>query len=277
MHPTPTTDDGVSAPPGPEQLDTLFVLLLLCAFLLGIYSLFAWVVFPNPAERGQFGDSFGGANSIISLFTVVGLGYTIYLQRTELRLAHDEAAKQAVNVTRQRVESTFFNLVQMQASILSDLVVAKGNETLRGRAAFAYVQLRLRQIYEGERFGSGVDRWVGVTKSYMDLDREAGGVFGHYFRSLYHIVKFIDESALTDREKKGYTSIVRAHMSEDETIVFFFNCQTHRAESFGRFINRYALLEHLPKWDFDGDDLRLYDEAAYGTNEDLIHKRNSRA
>lgn len=48
--------------------------------------------------------------------------------------------------------------------------------------------------------------------------------FSHYFRNLYHIFKFIDESDLiSDAEKRTYSKFVRSQLSGIELIVIFYN------------------------------------------------------
>lgn len=48
--------------------------------------------------------------------------------------------------------------------------------------------------------------------------------FSHYFRNLYHILKYIDESQLiSDKEKKDYSKFVRSQLSEVELVVIFYN------------------------------------------------------
>ena len=48
--------------------------------------------------------------------------------------------------------------------------------------------------------------------------------FSHYFRNLYHILKFIDESELiSDTEKTSYAKFVRSQLSEIELVSIFYN------------------------------------------------------
>lgn len=49
--------------------------------------------------------------------------------------------------------------------------------------------------------------------------------FSHYFRNLYHILKFIDESHLIeDLDRNRYSKFLRAQLSEVELIAIFYNC-----------------------------------------------------
>jgi hypothetical protein len=71
----------------------------------------------------------------------------------------------------------------------------------------------------------------------------------HYFRQLYHIIKFVDSShALnTDVEKRRYTSLVRAQLTDNELFLLFYNGVCPHAEKFRPLIEKYGLLEHLDR------------------------------
>lgn len=273
--PQPTLHDV--SPPSTQRelpsLDLVFPIIAVALLMMALYVIGVWFNFSEMEERGQFGDMFGGFNALASSLTLVGLAYTIYLQRIELRRAAEDATKQAAALYQQQFDSTFFQLLNVQAGILSDVDINGGIAgRARGRRAFAYARARLDRLYKQHRERVDATREEAAEFAYDDLDEESGGVLGHYFRNLYHIVKFTDDSLLKSAEKKRYTSFVRAQLSADETTVLFFNCQTPRAEKFQPLIEKYALLEHLPEAKFSGADLRLYDIGAYGTSEMLLTK-----
>lgn len=48
--------------------------------------------------------------------------------------------------------------------------------------------------------------------------------FSHYFRNLYHLLRFIKESNLIDElDKRKYTKILRSQLSEPELLALFYN------------------------------------------------------
>jgi hypothetical protein len=65
----------------------------------------------------------------------------------------------------------------------------------------------------------------------------------HYFRNLYHIIKFVKTSDMSD--KRRYTSLVRAQLSAYELPVLFYNCLTPYGERFRPLVEEFGLLEHL--------------------------------
>jgi len=61
------------------------------------------------------------------------------------------------------------------------------------------------------------DAYTNASKQYIDH-------FSHYFRNLYHILKFIDESRLIEKNNKNnYAKFVRAQLSDIELVVIFYN------------------------------------------------------
>jgi len=49
--------------------------------------------------------------------------------------------------------------------------------------------------------------------------------FSHYFRHLYHILKFVSNSTLIDvQEKREYAKYVRSQLSDAELVAIFYNC-----------------------------------------------------
>jgi hypothetical protein len=72
--------------------------------------------------------------------------------------------------------------------------------------------------------------------------------FGHYFRNLYHIFKFIYLSNLIkDKEKKFYASITRAQLSEDELESAVYNgiAEEYGNPKFTFLINEYDLFQNM--------------------------------
>jgi hypothetical protein len=65
-----------------------------------------------------------------------------------------------------------------------------------------------------------VDAYIRSASKYIDS-------FSHYFRNLYHLLKFIDESPLVSEiEKIRYSRFVRAQLSQVELVTLFYNSIT---------------------------------------------------
>lgn len=76
--------------------------------------------------------------------------------------------------------------------------------------------------------------------------------FDHYFRHLYHIFKFIDNSTFLDKsedditERYKYASILRATLSPYELVWLFYNgLSRYGKDKFKHLIEKYSLLKNI--------------------------------
>ena len=89
---------------------------------------------------------------------------------------------------------------------------------------------------------------------------------GYYFRHLYNVVKFVDQSGFLKKDaKKRYTNLIRAQLSSDELELLFYNCLSERGAKFKVLVERFALFEDMPSEVLiDEAHRELYDKSAYG-------------
>ena len=95
--------------------------------------------------------------------------------------------------------------------------------------------------------------------------------FDHYFRYLYRIFKYINESNLIeDTERYNYAAIVRAQLSEYELLMLFYNAlnvEDDGAFKFKSLIEKYALFNNIRKDKVARkEDVDLYNTTAYNIN-----------
>lgn len=149
-------------------------------------------------------------------------------------------------------------------------------EALQGRDAFRELFSRYRWHYDrierqvvdrrgdeqgiqvaysasGERCGAEKVRLTDedyahiIAKGYSDFYAWQQGEVGHYFRNLYHIVKYVDMADLDDDEyRANMASLVRAQLSSYELILLFYNCLSGYGGKFKLLAEKYALFEQLP-------------------------------
>ncbi|WP_295748369.1 putative phage abortive infection protein [Undibacterium sp.] len=66
-----------------------------------------------------------------------------------------------------------------------------------------------------------------IKEVYTKVASQRIDDFSHYFRNLYNIIKFMDESKLiSSEEKRQYSRIVRAQLSDVELVAIFYNSLT---------------------------------------------------
>lgn len=211
----------------------------------------------NDSKFGNFGSLVGG--SVGALWSLVGviLFYVtlrlqrneLVLQREELKLTRDELKgqkeqmeKQNLTLIRQQFENTFFQLLSLHHQIVNAMDIrntTNGNIIQQGRDVFKSRYSILRRRREN-------DDLENVLKHYIEIYKENQTDFGHYFRNLYHIFKFVDISELSNEEKYKYVTFVRAQLSSPELALLFYNALTENGiEKFKPLIEKYHLFKNL--------------------------------
>ncbi|MDH5822075.1 putative phage abortive infection protein [Luteimonas sp. RD2P54] len=265
------TFDKVNADPQPSYR-ALIALLVAITALWVVSGLFLYPL----KQRGTFGDMFGAVNALFSGLAFASLIYTIYLQRNELRLQRQELRLTRAELEGQKLqiaaqndllraegfESSFFRVLGILAEIVKSIDIQRsGKNDLMGRDCFSFFYRDFRVRYEQLQRQSDSD---AVTRAYMGFYSKYQGDVGHYFRTLYNLVKFVDRSYVAD--KRFYTNLIRAQLSSQELLLLFYNCQTTLGQKkFKPLVERYALLKTVPfEQLLDDQHKAMYDPGAYG-------------
>ncbi|MDL2257097.1 putative phage abortive infection protein, partial [Bacteroidales bacterium OttesenSCG-928-I14] len=202
-------------------------------------------------KRALWGDSYGSINALISAFAFAGVIVSMYLQRKDLQLQRDSLGVQKDELIRntnelasqrqefetqnktmslQRFENTFFNMLNLQQEIVSNLKfryrekgVSRDNNVANGREVFEalYVKMDVRvfrtnqsnKIDLEEAITGGIHNAIARNIDNYYLIQEKS-ILDHYFRNLYRIIKFVNDSVfLNNYEKYSYVAMVRATLS----------------------------------------------------------------
>lgn len=234
-----------------KVLLALLFLTLLAALLVYIITLFGLGFANSPDDFANFGDYVGG-----TIGTIVALTGVVFLYRT-YRLQLDISAKQEEKFDRQLFESSFFLLLDQQRDILKSMKGEysrgqhKMKEKLEGVDYMARLRLdlsvRLLDLnYEPAALdGKDTNKLkIIVNQIYQDFFQGHASQLGHYFRHLYHIVKFVAESGIED--KKPYMDLIQAQMSTDELYLSAINgISNYGRKNMLPLMNQYSLLENL--------------------------------
>jgi hypothetical protein len=235
------------------------------------------------ADRGIFGDMFGAVNALFAGLAFVGFLYTILLQRADLKLQrheHDLARAEMVAQREQLVlqnatlrlqsfENTFFQLLRLQNDIVNAIDLTRadtGEVTVKGRDCFrvffASFCARWSEALPQDAGPTTLDR---IRRTYLNFSAEIEAEAGHYFMTLYNILKYVDSSDV--EHKKRYTNLVRAQLSSYEVALLFYTCLSERgAAKFKPLIERYAMLKMLPRNELlEPAHIELYDAGAFGS------------
>lgn len=269
------------------------ILICLILWIGGMYLThwYAEKYFPvsntdNP--QALFGDSFGAVNALISAFAFAGVIVAIFIQRNELRLQRkdlglqrEEFSTQNETLKLQRFENTFFNMLSLQQQIVNDLSfknISKENviedapdpsygrlskeviidKVIQGRELFYY---SFEEHPHHIRLENNTYQKVNGMKYYLANkglqyydDSYTPTYFDHYFRHLYTIIKFVDNTDFLSckeqykffEERYKYVAMVRATLSRYELIWLFYNgISSVGKEKFKKLIQDYSLLKNI--------------------------------
>ncbi|MFB9215535.1 putative phage abortive infection protein [Vibrio sinaloensis] len=229
--------------------------------LISVFGVFAvGFIFNDNGELGPWGDFVGGVlNPILTFITFMGLLITIVMQNRELKDTRAEAkrsadalSKQNTATDKQSFEQTLFNMLSLHQQILSsiDLHNSSNDKVTLGRDCFSVFFKRYESIAVGRYIGPHSEYEDDVAEirkldgAWQEFWKSHQKELGHYFRFLYNIVRFIDESNV---DKTTYMRIVRAQLSDQELALLFYNCLSkHGRDKFKPLVESYTLFDNLP-------------------------------
>lgn len=252
----------------------LFRLIQTAAYAI-LFVLIVDVLSLANINLGEFGDFFGGVlNPILTFLMLIGLIITIVIQRVELRLSRNEFRRtadalqeQTQTSKKQSFENTFFQMMKLYNEIMDSLSVKsefvfnvnqeKEGKTLKGRDCIEhlYESWRHHHVKKILRGDHNCPLLEAIDIEYTEFYNEHGNLLGHYFRTIYNIVKLVDNSEITNSDKKNYTNILRSQLSKYELGLLLYNCLSHYGkERFLPLVNRYDLLKHVETGIFENPD-----------------------
>ena len=157
---------------------------------------------------GLHGDSYGSLNAIFSGLAMCGAFIAIYIGNRERKLG--------------KPKSICLNILKQSTTSLNGLQLLKGKVSykIEGRKRNLYIQegvsgrlvfIILRNHFKLERIPSHSKGNIGKYENFYEeyLHR----VLGHYFRGIYHAVKYIDKSKLSKEQKTFYIQHCSLHNS----------------------------------------------------------------
>lgn len=232
----------------------------------------------TPEELGHIADFFGGAlGPLLSFLSLIALlaalyvqGHELKLSREELKLSREELAKSAdalssqnSTIERQRFEQTFFSWLSTYRQMVEEIYLTDGYDgslTATGRKGLRDISTGLDStIKSSTQLVMSADCFDGRTikregypqaariiqdtweKTYLHYESQLGGLF----RTLFGLIRWVDQGNLSHAEKWFYISIIRAQLSSDEFKLLFFNGLTDKGRKFGILANKYALFDNF--------------------------------
>ena len=255
------------------------VVVLLVLIYGGFIMYVSWpITLGNVDKAGVFGDSFGVLTALFSGLAFAGIVFTILLQREELqlqrqelRLTREELTRQHSTLKKQNFENTFFQMLRLHNDIVNAIDLSRGapgkTALTSGRDCFVVFYKRISAAYQYEISRDPKDSEIrNIEAAYATFWKRVQSDLGHYFRYLYTIFKFIKASEIDD--KRLYTNIVRAQLSDHELLVLFYNClYKFGVEKFKPLAEEFAIFDNLPiELLIKSEHRDLYRREAFGSN-----------
>ncbi len=214
-------------------------------------------LFEAPKGAGTFGDMFGMLNALFSGLAFSGLIIAILFQSQELDLQKDELkltrkelegqrevmTLQYATLERQQFEATFFQMLRLFDQIVLSMDTGKGDAQKTGRDCFPGLVLQVGRKLQSYNKEHGQNYKDSLQRSYGEFYFRQSNEIGHYFRTLYNIIRYVHESNVSD--KHIYTRIVRAQLSSSELELLLLNCSCQMGRKFKPLVEEYALLKHI--------------------------------
>lgn len=238
---------------------TLAISIIVLVFLLWLFATQgAKLIFGCRINTDQFRNVYTSLSALFSALAFGAVILTLLLQRGDLKVQKERA-------NLQNFENNFFKLLEQHHRIVDSFIInVKENDpndsilpmpekksTFLKLEAFDFLARDFKH-----RFIEVKKIRFHVDKSYQTIFIHAflhhtygkyGYMLSHYFRNLYHIVVFIDESKAlkTLSEKKKYVSLLRAQLSAPEINLLAWNCMTYHGKAFKPLVERYKLLKNM--------------------------------
>lgn len=160
---------------------------------------------------------------------------------------------------RSEDKEQIFRLIENHQHILRSLRVTQKSQENRegvgkdhyGINTFWYFRQMVQNHYLScENLGDTDIKKLENAYRHIYIIDEQRQYFGHYFRNLFHIFKFIETSAFADKEKQEYAELVRAQLSYLELHFLFLNCLIEEGKEFRNYVSKFSLLKELPVFSF---------------------------
>lgn len=184
----------------------------------------------------------------------------------ELQLQRAEMMEQNKTIMLQRFENSFFHMLNMQQSILRDILYdppffkafnTQINEGYKGRKAIVQIFILLRKVC----YNCDIKDTINYCKSQFEK-----ATITPYFQQIYLILNHVDSTSwLTGEERYNYISMLRTTFSKEELILlFYYGLWNIEQSKFKKLIETYALFLNLQKDSlFSTDHYELYEKGAY--------------
>lgn len=193
------------------------VIIILGSFIICFYK---QDISDNISDWASFGAYVGGCFGFISVIIM----YMVF--REQSRMAY-----------KSQFESVFFDMLRTLREIWNNGVEGKSIQLSKE------VSMHFNIEYGSEEVS--MEDVKKVMTYYMSIHKKDNSI-NHYFRYLYHIVKYVVTNKNLDKDvKSDYISLIQAQMSNTELLITFFNAIEYDNKKYNNWLDSYGLFENM--------------------------------
>lgn len=184
------------------------------------------------------------------------------LKYTRLQIMEQKKEMEVQNITlqHQKFENTFFQMIGLLHSIVDSMDIRKNSDDKiviqSGRDCFKTFYKDFKNNLSAVILGQkGITILLSTQVENVDIEHCKSAYqltydkyksdLSHYFRTLFYIFKFVDDSDFTKSIKLDYANLIRAQLSSYEQIMLFYNCKMSYARSFLPYIKTYNIFKSI--------------------------------
>lgn len=221
----------------------------------------------NLEKTGSIGDTLGGTmGPFIAIAAAILTFFAFWVQ-------FKANEQQKLFIKKQRFEDNFFRLLDNHQRIVEsmDLARKEDNDTI-ARSRDCFKSMHRSFIARNRNDNASKTDIDSVMSVYHNVQEEFKSDLHHYFRFLYHILKFIKNSDIEEEEKYRYSSILRASLSAYEIPFVFYNCLHEVGIShFKPLIEEFSFLKNIDKsLLLHISHKKKYDDLAFASSGDRL-------
>ena len=213
----------------------LVISFLIAILVVSCYGFQFRVISAKPEVWAWFGDYIGGIlGALFGFCSIIVVCITFYKQDESQRV--------------QQLDASFFNLLSVQQRIVESIkggIELKGGATAPPLSGFNYINQLVIVIQNNEKELTD-DKNYKEKLFELYKYRVDQNLLGHYYRHLYHILKYIDSSNVPEFIKRKYINILQAQMSDHELYLCVLNCCGEcGVDKFVDLLDKYSFLENI--------------------------------
>lgn len=249
--------------------------LVILLFLYSLVPIAIYVIYFRNYPISNETSDWSSFMSYSTSFMSIGVGligtflvYLTYKSTHENAKKTAQIAEESIKNSRiQQFEGAFFNLLQNQNHITNNLK----NEILVGKE---FIDAQAKSISNGfsvlgiENIKVSTDVLFGIYSTFIDI------TFSQYFRHLYNIIKYVDESKIGKEKQKKYIDIIQAQLTDNELLILSINCMKEPGvNKFRPLLDKYQFLRNVRSIGYGFDEIlkEHYPQTKFKYHKSLPH------